>query len=492
MEEEKVRGAVEAAWTGEVLPSLTGLVEIPALSPAFDASWAGSGHLRAAVDHVRSWIIARDLPGARTEVVELAGRSPLLLVDVPATAGVGAGDGSGDETVLLYGHLDKQPAAGRWSEGLGPWQPVLRNGRLYGRGAADDGYAGYAATAALEAVHAAGGAHTRAVLLLETGEESGSPDLPAYMEHLGDRLGRVTFVVCLDGGGGDYRRMWLTSSLRGMVKLTVTVRVLDSPQHSGLASGIVPSSFRIMRQLLDRVEDAATGEITVAEMNVAIPADRRAETEAVAALDPGAPARPYPLVTGMRAVTDDDAELILNNTWRPTLSVIGAAGLPEPAAAGNVLRASTSLTLSLRTPPTADAKAAAEAVTKILTTDVPYGAAVKVSDVTAEDGWNAPPLAPWLSDALGQVSETVFGAEYRSIGIGGSVPFMGLLGRRYPEAPIVITGALGADSNAHVPDEWLHIRFAGQITEAVAHLLDAHARRVRDAAKPLPKGNGIG
>jgi acetylornithine deacetylase/succinyl-diaminopimelate desuccinylase-like protein len=471
MNEEKVRTAVEASWTSQILPSLAGLVEIPALSPAFDASWAASGRLQAAVEHVRSWIIARNLPGAHIEVVQLAGRSPLLLVDVPATPG------AGDGTVLLYGHLDKQPAAGRWSDGLGAWQPVVRDGRLYGRGSADDGYAGYAATAALEAVHAAGGAHTRAVLLLETGEESGSPDLPAYMEHLRDRLGDVTFVVCLDGGGGDYRRMWLTSSLRGMIKMTVTVRVLDSPQHSGLASGIVPSSFRIMRQLLDRLEDSATGEITMAELNVAIPADRRAEAEAVAALEPGAAARAYPLIDGMRAAADDDTELILNNTWRPTLSVIGAAGLPEPAAAGNVLRAWTSLTLSFRTPPTADAKAAAEAATKILTTDVPYGATVELSDVTAEDGWSAPPLGPWLSDALGQVSESVFGAGYRSAGIGGSVPFMGLLGRLYPEAPILITGALGTDSNAHVPDEWLNIRFATQITEAVAHLLDAHARR---------------
>ena len=179
----------------------------------------------------------------------------------------------------------------------------------------------------------------------------------------------------------------------------------------------------------------------------------------------------------MRAAADDDTELILNNTWRPALSVIGAAGLPEPAVAGNVLRAWTSLTLSFRTPPTADADTAAAAVTKLLTTDVPYGATVELSDIAAEDGWSAPPLAPWLSAALGQVSESVFGTGYRSVGIGGSVPFMGLLGRLYPEASVLITGALGADSNAHVPDEWLNIRFAGQITEAVAHLLDAHARR---------------
>ena len=264
------------------------------------------------------------LAGAQTEVVQLPGRSPLLLVDVPATAGA-----AGQGTMLLYGHLDKQPPVGGWADGLGPWTPVFRDGQLYGRGSADDGYAGYAATAALEAVRAAGGEHARAVLLLETGEESGSPDLPAYMDHLASRLGEVSFVVCLDGGGGDYQRMWLTSSLRGMVKVTVTVRVLDAAQHSGLASGIVPSSFRILRQLLDRLEDSATGEIRIPQMNVAIPDGRRAEAEAVAALDPGGARRLYPLVTGMRAAAGDDTELILSNTWRPTLSVIGAAGLPS-------------------------------------------------------------------------------------------------------------------------------------------------------------------
>jgi acetylornithine deacetylase/succinyl-diaminopimelate desuccinylase-like protein len=462
---------VERSWADEVLPSLAGLVTIPALSPAFDAKWQEHGQLRAAVDHVQAWIGTRGLAGATSEVVELPGRSPLLLVDVPATAG--AADRG---TVLLYGHLDKQPPVGGWADGLGPWTPVFRDGKLFGRGVVDDGYSAYAATTALEAVLAAGGEHARAVLLLETGEESGSPDLPAYMEHLAGRLGDVTFVVCLDGGGGDYQRMWLMSSLRGLVKLTVTVQVLETAQHSGLASGIVPSSFRILRQLLDRVEDAATGQIRLPEFNAPIPADRRAAAEALAALDPGGPKQLYPLVEGMRPAAEDDVELILNNTWRPTLSVTGAAGLPEPAQAGNVLRTSTSLTLSLRTPPLADAKAAGGAVVRALTTDVPYGASVLISDFAAENGWNAPAFAPWLAAAMDSASDRVFGKEYGSLGIGGSIPFMEMLGRRYPRAQIVVTGALGADSNAHVPDEWLNIAFAQQITEAVAHLLDAHAR----------------
>jgi acetylornithine deacetylase/succinyl-diaminopimelate desuccinylase-like protein len=471
VEQETVRTDVDRRWDDEVLPSLAGLVEIPALSPAFDREWAGHGQLRRAVDHVQAWIAAQDLPGARLEVVELAGRSPLLMVDVPATAG-----GAEHGTVLLYGHLDKQPPVGGWGDGLGPWTPVIRDGKLFGRGSADDGYAAYAATAALQAVHAAGGEHARAVLLLETGEESGSPDLPAYMEHLAGRLGDVTFVVCLDGGGGDYERMWLMSSLRGLVKLTVTVRVLAAAQHSGLASGVVPSSFRILRQLLDRVEDSATGEIRLPEFSAPIPADRRAQAEALAALDPGGLKRLFPLLDGMHPVSEDDVELILNNTWRPTLSVTGAAGLPEPAAAGNVLRTETALTLSLRTAPLADAKAAGTALIQALTTDVPYGATVEISDVAAENGWNAPGFAPWLSAAMDSISDRVFGKEYGSLGIGGSIPFMEMLARRYPAAQIVITGALGADSNAHVPDEWLDIAFAQQITQAVAHLLDAHAR----------------
>jgi acetylornithine deacetylase/succinyl-diaminopimelate desuccinylase-like protein len=469
--EQQVRETVVSGWVDQVLPSLSGLVEIPALSPAFDASWEASGQLQAAVDHVRDWIDSRGLPGAQSEVVQLEGRSPLLLVDVPATAGA-----QGRGTVLLYGHLDKQPPVGGWSEGLGPWTPVLRDGRLYGRGAVDDGYSGYAAVTALEAARAAGGGHARAILLLETGEESGSPDLPAYMEHLAGRLGDVTFVVCLDGGGANYQRLWLTTSLRGVVQATVTVRVLDAPQHSGLASGIVPSSFRILRQLLDRLEDSATGQVKLGAMSVVIPAERVAAAQQAASADPGAVKRLYPLIEGLQLASDDDAELILNNTWRPTLSVIGAAGLPAPADAGNVLRAWTALSLSFRIPPMADARAALAELAKTLTTDVPLGAQVELSNTAAENGWHAPPMAPWLAAGLDEACGLVFGKPHAEIGIGGSIPFMELLGRLYPKAQFVVTGALGTDSNMHVPDEWLNIGFATQVTEAVAHLLDAHAR----------------
>ncbi|SEG84304.1 Acetylornithine deacetylase/Succinyl-diaminopimelate desuccinylase [Actinacidiphila yanglinensis] len=474
MDHDKLTSAISAAWSADVLPSLSALIGIPAVSPAYDAAWQEHGHLLASVHHFRDWLATRSLPGMRCEVVELPGRSPVLLVDTSASAEASAGG-----TVLLYGHLDRQPPVSNWSEGLGPWQPVLRDGRLYGRGSVDDGYSGYAAITALEAVRAAGGAHTRTVLLLETGEESGSPDLPAYLDHLAERLHDVSLVISLDAGGGDYERMWLTSSLRGVVQATVTVRVMDSGMHSGLASGIVPSSFRIMRQLLDRVEDPVSGEVLVPAMRVAIPQERLADAEALAAFEPGVLPRRYPLVEGMRHVSDDDVELILNSTWRPTLSVIGAAGFPEPEVAGAVLRAWTSLRLSFRLPPTADAEAARAALVEILTTDVPYGAQVEVHDFVTVRGWHAPIPSAWLDAALEQAGERVFGASPRSMGLGGGIPFMEMLGKRYPQAQFVVTGAVGADSNMHVPDEWLNIRFAEQITTSVAYLLDAHARRPR-------------
>ncbi|ONI72898.1 peptidase M20 [Actinosynnema sp. ALI-1.44] len=472
MEHNTLNSTVSRLWDAEILPSLSELVTIPALSPAFDPDWATTGHLDDAVTHVSKWITARDLPGATVETVRLEGLTPLVMVDVPATPGA---EDAG--TVLLYGHLDKQPPVGGWSEGLGPWTPVLRDGRLYGRGAADDGYSAYAATAALEAVRAGGGSHARCVILLETSEESGSPHLAPYLEHLRDRLGDVTLVVCLDSGGSDYSRLWLTTSLRGMVSADVTVRVLDAGAHSGLAGGIVPSSFRIMRTLLDRVEDSATGDIPLSAMNVEIPPHRVEEAKVSADAAAGKVGTSFPLAGGTRPVTDDGLELLLNNSWRPTLSVIGASGMPEPYDAGNVLRPYTTLSLSFRLPPTADSAAALEQLTQALTTDVPYGAQVELTRSEVAYGWDAPELAPWLRTTLDDVSSTVFDAPWGTVGLGGSIPFMNLLATTYPSAQFLVTGAVGSDSNIHVPDEWLHLGQAARVTTSVAEVLHAHATR---------------
>ncbi|MBK1784684.1 M20/M25/M40 family metallo-hydrolase [Prauserella cavernicola] len=467
MDERLVRETVRDVWAREALAGLSEFVTIPALSPAFDADWARTGHLHAAVEHTRAYLSARPIEGATVEVVELPGRTPLLLLDVPAR------DATNVETVVVYGHLDKQPAAGAWSPGLGPWTPVVKDERLYGRGAGDDGYAAYAAATALEALHAAGGGHARTVVLLETGEESGSPDLAAYLEHLSDRLGTVGLVICLDTSGADYERLWLATSLRGIAFLDLSVRVLDSGVHSGHASGLVASSFRVLRELLDRIEDPRTGRAKLPELEVEVPRDRLAEIGVAAA--EGFLAPQLPIAEGVAFAEDDPVELVLANTWRTTLSVTGADGLPPILDAGNVLRPYTSLKLSFRLPPTVDSTVALRAIEKALTTDVPYGARVEIARAEAADGWNATPRAPWLESTLDEVGEDVFGRPWRALGLGGTIPFLGLFGRAYPDAQFVVTGPRGPGNNAHVPDEWLHLDQTARVTEAVARILHAHA-----------------
>jgi acetylornithine deacetylase/succinyl-diaminopimelate desuccinylase-like protein len=457
-------------WDG-VVPVLHDYIAIPNVSPVFDPDWRASGHMAAAVDLIASWCRSRSIPGLTLEVVELDGRTPVILIEVPA-----AGSGSDDDTALLYGHLDKQPEMEGWREGLGPWTPVQEGDRLYGRGGADDGYSAFAALTAIEAVHAAGGSHARCVVLIEASEESGSPDLPAYVDALADRIGTPSLVICLDSGCVDYDRLWVTTSLRGLVSGTLTVDIVTDGLHSGDVGGMVPSTFRIARMLLDRVEDAATGDLLIAEMNAVIPADRVEEARKTAA-EVGRLGDHYPFVDGARPTTEDPTEQLLARTWRPSLSVVGADGLPPIARAGNVLRPRTALKLSFRLPPTCDPELAAAAVKAVLEDDPPYGARVSFSDGEFGPGWNAPTTAPWLLAALDDASSSAFGQPARTFGEGGSIPFMGMLGEKFPEAQFVITGVLGPDTNAHGPNEYLHLPTARRVTIAMAHLLDSHATR---------------
>ena len=466
-----IRERCDEVWD-DIVPVLHEYIAIPNVSLDFDADWREHGFMQQAVDLISTWCRDRPIPGLTVEVIELDGRTPVILMEIPATDP----DATADDTVLLYGHLDKQPEMEGWRDDLGPWTPVMEGDRLYGRGGADDGYSAFASLTAIEAVHAAGLSHARCVVLIESSEESGSPDLPAYIDALADRIGTPSLVVCLDSGCIDYDRMWVTTSLRGVVVGTLTVDIVSEGLHSGDASGMVPSSFRIARRLLDRVEDSATGEPLLDELRVEIPAGRLAEARATAA-EIGAIADHYPFVAGAGPTTDDPAEQLLARTWRATLSVVGADGLPPTSRAGNVLRPSTSLKLSFRLPPTADPREAEAAIVAALEADPPYGARVSFHDVDAAAGWNAPATAPWLESALEEASTVTFGSPARTFGEGGSIPFMGMLGEKFPDAQFVITGVLGPDANAHGPNEYLHVPTARRLTMAIAHVLDAHARR---------------
>ena len=455
-------------WDREIVPRLVEYIRIPAKSPHFDRDWQAHGHIERVIRLAEEWVRAQPIPGLAVEIVRLPGRTPVLLFEVP---------GSGAGTVLLYGHLDKQPEMVGWRADGGPWTPLIEDGKLYGRGGADDGYAVFAALSALGALTAQRVPHARCVGVIETCEESGSYDLPAYLDALAPRLGNVDLVVGLDSGCGDYERLWMTTSLRGLAAGKLEVEVLTEGVHSGDASGVVPSSFRIARKLLVRLEDSATGWIIPSAFHAQIPSGRVAQAAEAATILGDIVFRKYPFAAGTRAMVDDGAEALLNRTWRPALSVIGADGLPPIADAGNVLRPITALELSLRLPPPVDGNAATAAMKSLLEANPPHGARVTFEPAQGATGWNAPPTQPWLAHALDEASQAVYGKPAAAMGEGGTIPFMAMLGEKFPHAQFLITGVLGPKSNAHGPNEFLHIEYAKRLTACVAHVLSAHAAR---------------
>ncbi len=459
---------ISAQWDDEIVPQLVDYIRIPAKSPHFDPQWAASGHIERVIRLAEAWVKRQPVRGLVVEIVRLPGRTPLLYFDVA---------GTGARTALLYGHLDKQPEMTGWRDGFGPWDPLLEDDKLYGRGGADDGYAVFAALSAIGALQALGVAHSRCVGMIETCEESGSYDLPAYLEALAPRMGDVDFVVGLDSGCGDYERLWATTSLRGLAGGTLTIEVLTEGVHSGDASGVVPSSFRIARKLLDRVEDSATGRVLPPSFHVPIPAERAEQAVKAADILGDLVIRKYPFAGGTQPMVAERAEALLNRTWRPALSVIGADGLPPIANAGNVLRPKTSLQLSLRLPPPIDARAATTTLKQLLEADPPHGATVRFDGESGGTGWNAPPTESWLSRAIEDASVRHYGKSAAAMGEGGTIPFMAMLGKHFPHAQFLITGVLGPKSNAHGPNEFLHIPYAKKVTACVADVLAAHAAR---------------
>jgi acetylornithine deacetylase/succinyl-diaminopimelate desuccinylase-like protein len=465
----RLQSAIATTWDESILERLIAYVRIPNKSPAFDPDWERHGYMEAAVQLMAEWCRSQGLPGARIEIRRLAGRTPLLLVDVP---------GELPGCVLLYGHLDKQPEFTGWLAGLGPWEPVIREGRLYGRGAADDGYALFSSLTAIAALQQQRVALPRCMVLIEACEESGSIDLPAHLESLGDALGEPSLVICLDAECGNYEQLWCTTSLRGNLVGTLHVRVLTEGVHSGMATGIAATPFRILEQLLMRIESPINGDLLLDELQVDMPRDRRAQARAAAAVLGDTVAGKLPWAQGVQALSDDPTELIINNTWRSTLAVTGADGLPPTGSAGNVLLPQLAVKLSLRLPPTCDAARALEAVRETLEREPPYGAQVSFEADSSTGGWNAPAFAPWLEESIARASRALYGREAVHIGCGGTIPFMGMLGERFPRTQFFITGVLGPHANAHGPNEFLHIDYTKKLTACVSLVLEDHARQL--------------
>ena len=468
---------VSQAWDGDIVQRLSDYIAIPAKSPMFDADWLAHGYLETVVRNTAQWIEAQKLEGLVLEVVRLPGRTPVIFFEVAATRNTQAG--ASEQTVLMYGHLDKQPEFSGWRKDLGPWTPKYEDGKLYGRGGADDGYAAYAAIAAIAALKDQKVAHPRILGLIETCEESGSYDLLPYVDALRTRLGDVGLVVCLDSGAGNYDQLWLTNSLRGMASGVLRVEVLTEGVHSGDASGVVPSSFRVLRQVLDRLEDSATGRLLPGIFHCEVPPERLAQARATADILGDELYKRFPwahydcggAIQSVLPTTTDPLQALLNRTWMPTLSVTGAEGFPAMKDAGNVLRPFTAFKLSLRLPPLVEAATAVQALKALLEDNAPYQAKVTFETSGGATGWNAPDTAPWFEQALNDASQAHFGAGCGYIGQGGTIPLMNMLSRGFPKAQMMVCGVLGPKSNAHGPNEFLHVPYAKKLTAAVAQVI---------------------
>lgn len=467
MDKEQITAFVASQWDESIVPALCDYVKIPNKSPIFDPDWERHGHMERAVALLEEWCRNQPVLGMSIEIIRLPNRTPLLFVDV-----AGAGDG----VVLLYGHYDKQPEFSGWSEGLGPWQPVLKDGKLYGRGGADDGYALFSSLTAIRALQEQNLDHARAVIIIEGCEESGSFDLPYYIAQLGDRIGSPDLVVCLDAECGNYDQLWCTTSLRGNLVGTLQVDVLTEGVHSGSASGIVPSSFRVLRQLLSRVEDETSGRVLLNELHSEIPQERRRQAAQAAEVLGDSVWQKFPWVRPGGRPAESPEELTLANTWRPAMAVTGADGLPAPVNAGNVLLPGTTLKLSFRLPPVCDPDEASRALKERLEGNQLPFTSVRFDVESTMGGWDAPPVAEWLERSMNDASETWFGRASMYMGTGGSIPFMGMLGEKFPQAQFLVTGLLGPKSNAHGPNEFLHIETGKRLTCCVSQVLMDHCR----------------
>ena len=462
---DRLMARADELWEESIIPSLSDFIEIEALSPSFEPNWKEKGELNETINLFTKWLVDQELEGMEYKVHTIDERTPVLLVTV---------EGTGPGEVIFYSHLDKQPSRPKlWSEGLHPLKGVRREPWLYGRGALDDGYGGYVCITALKMLQEQGVPYPRSHFLIETCEESGSYDLPPYLELLTEDLGEPDLIVVLDSGGPDYEHIWVTEALRGLVAGNLSVKVSNEGVHSGMSGGVIPSSFRIQRMLLDRVEDSKTGEILVPEMHVEISDKVRKEAEELGNLLGDELWSQLPVVDTLRPQNEGVAEILLDMNWRPAMSVIGANGMPPTQTAGNVLRTHTDLKLSFRIPPGVNSEIIDSIVKETLENNPPYGSKVEYTPDAAADGFHAPAMDGKIADALSSASLHITGLPPMATWVGGTIPFMAMMQKKYPSAQFFCTGTGGPGNNAHGPDEKLHIPSSKRLTAVLSATIAA-------------------
>ena len=426
--------SVSRNFDSSVIPTLIEYIKIPNKSPAYNGGKWDEPETDEVIDLFVNWVNRQAMPNIEVGVRRITGRTPVIYIEIPASESYS----DKKDTVLLYGHLDKQPPFEGWEDGLGPYTPVIKDGKLYGRGGADDGYALFGAIEAVKALHEQSVSHGRYVILIEACEESGSPDLPTHVAALIDeeKLANVSLVVCLDSGCGSYDTLWITTGIRGVLMTNLTVTTLREGVHSGNGGGICADSFRVVRQLLSAIEDEKTGKM-VDDFQVTIPDDRLQQNISTAELLGDELWKGFPLINDCPMdQTCPVSELGLNRGWRASLTVTGIDGMPSCANGGNVLRPSTTVKLSIRLPPTLDHTTAFDKL-KTLMENVPHPhARLEFSKPVTGKGWNSPIFEPWMDSVFKNVSKALFHKDPGFVFEGGSIPFLGMLNDIFPSAQL--------------------------------------------------------
>lgn len=461
----QIRDFVHKEIDENLIPNLKKFIEIPNVSRAYDENWDTNGLQQKAVKFCYDWALEQSIKGLDLKIIEREGLTPLLLGTVAPSKE------ENKKNIFMYGHIDKQPPlTENWSEGLHPYKPVIRDGKLYGRGAGDDGYAFFMSVLLVKAYQTLGIEHPRVVLFFETDEESGSKDLMYYVDEFKDVIGKPDIILCLDSGALSYDSINITTSLRGMCSFTFRVSVLSEGVHSGDASGVTPSVFRIARQLLERVESVKTGEV-VSDFHVNIPSDKYTQAEKVIKIVGKGKESEFPFLEGVKTTEEDAFRNYLNRTWKPQLTVIGVSGLPECKVAGNVCHPYVDFKISLRLPPTLDGQTAINMLKDIIVKDPPYNAKVEILSPIFGNGWNCNTYSDKFLKNLNELSLKEFGKEAMLIGEGGSIPFVGEFQKKFNDAVFMVTGILGPKTNAHGPDEFLPIEFLKHVATVIGQLI---------------------
>lgn len=464
---EKLKQFVESEFTNNALPSFKTFLTIENCTPAYDPDWDKNGLLKSAASHLKAYALkSSGVQGLNAILSSDEGKTPFLLVTVDSTSGDG-------KSILLYGHFDKQPPNSGWSQGLGPYLPVEKDGYLYGRGSADDGYAFYAMLTIIKALQNFNIPHPKFVIILEGSEESGSIDLPIYIEEYQQFIGQPDLILALDSGIIDYNRIWLTSSLRGVVSCDLTVKTLTKGVHSGKGSGIAPESFMIIRKLLSKLEDY-NDQSRMKDFEVEIPDSEKTKISKAVEVMGDDWCSKIPILPGMKLLGDTPTDRLINWTWKPALTVAGARGIPNVKDAGNVLRPYTTLYLSIRTPPTFDGILNGKKILEDITNQTPFNSTVLIENYEAFNGSLIKEPSDNLKSQIDNLAKNYISGGMAQIPVGISIPFTTIFSQYFPKSQILVTGCAGVDSNAHGPNERLNLSYTKNFICSFVHIFSVY------------------